>query len=229
MYLRNPEFASYTNRREAGRLLADILRRSYGGRSDLLVLALPRGGVPIGVEIARGLDVPLDILLVRKLGVPGHDELAMGAIASGGVRVLNRSVLGHLGIEEDSIEAVTARERRELERRERSYRGERPQPSISARCVVLVDDGLATGSTMKAAAAAVRQGSPSRIVVAVPVAPPDTVEGLRREVEDVVCPLTPEPFGGVGAWYDDFRQVPDDEVRQLLEESWAQRDQAKKT
>jgi erythromycin esterase-like protein/predicted phosphoribosyltransferase len=206
----------FRDRAEAGRLLAERLR-AYAGRDDVVVLALPRGGVPVGYEVARALDVPLDIFLVRKLGVPGHEELALGAIASGGTRVLNTQLIESLEIPPEWIEAIDAQERRELERREREYRGSRPPPDVSGRTVIVVDDGLATGSTMLAAVEALRQDEPARIVVAVPVADPDVCAGLRTVADEVVCLSTPRPFRAVGVWYDEFAQTTDDEVRHLLE------------
>jgi predicted phosphoribosyltransferase len=206
----------FTDRVEAGRFLASKLRK-YTDHPEVLVLALPRGGVPVAFEVARALRAPLDVFLVRKLGVPGHPELAMGAIASGGVRVLNDDVVGALGISRDVIEAVAAVEEQELERRERIYRGGRPPPDVRGRTVILVDDGLATGSTMRAAVAALRQHGPDRIVVAVPVGAPDTCEEFRSEADDVVCARTPEPFYAVGLWYGDFSQTTDEEVHDLLD------------
>ncbi|PYS95119.1 MAG: phosphoribosyl transferase [Acidobacteria bacterium] len=188
----------------------------YAGRSDVLVLALPRGGVPVAFEVARALRAPLDVFLVRKLGVPGQEELAMGAIASGGVRVVNEAVVQHLDIAPEMIDAVTAREQGELERRERAYRDDRPAPDVRGRTVILVDDGLATGSTMRAAALALRQQGPARVVVAVPVASREACAEFRGEVNDIVCAATPEPFMGVGRWYEDFSQTTDEEVRLLL-------------
>lgn len=205
------------DRAEAGRLLAERLR-TYAGRNDVIVLALPRGGVPVAFEIARALDAPLDVFLVRKLGVPGHEELAFGAIASGGMRVLNRQVVDALGLPPEQIAAIAAAEQRELERRERAYRGERPPPDVTGRTVILVDDGLATGSTMLAAVRALRQDDPARIVVAVPVADPEVCESLRAEADEVVCLFTPQPFVAVGVWYEDFSQTTDEEVIQLLEQ-----------
>jgi putative phosphoribosyl transferase len=189
---------------------------SYERRPDVFVLALPRGGVPVGYEVARALQAPLDIFLVRKLGVPGHEELAMGAVATGGVRVLNDDVVKPLGISDHMIEAAAAQELEELSRRERLYRGGHPVPDISGRTVILVDDGLATGATMRAAIQSLRQQRPARIVVAVPTASPDICEALRSEADDVICAMTPEPFFAVGHWYDDFTQTTDDEVRRLL-------------
>ena len=188
----------------------------YAGRPEVLVLALPRGGVPVAFEVALSLGAPLDIFLVRKLGVPGQEELAMGAIATGGLRVVNDSVVRHLDIAPELIDAVAAREQGELERRERAYRDERPAPDVRGRTVILVDDGLATGSTMRAAALALRQQGPARVVVAVPVASREACEEFRDEVDDIVCASTPEPFMGVGRWYEDFSQTTDEEVRSLL-------------
>lgn len=205
----------FRDRRDAGRQLAKLLKQ-YAGRPDVLVLALPRGGVPVGFEVARALDAPLDVLLVRKLGVPGHQELAMGAVASGGVRVLNRSVVEHLNVQPRAIERVTTRELRELERRERAYRDDRPPPEIRDRTLILVDDGLATGSTMRAAVSALRQRQPRRIVVAVPTASPQTCAELRSVADEVVCAITPDPFYAVGIWYQDFSETSDEEVRRLL-------------
>jgi predicted phosphoribosyltransferase len=205
----------FRDRHEAGRALAERLR-SYAGRDDVIVLALPRGGVPVAVEVASALGAPLDVFLVRKLGVPGHEELAFGAIASGGLLVLDRDLIQQVGLSSAMIEQVIAREAAELERRERTYRGDRPPPDIRGRTVILVDDGLATGSTMTAAAAAVAQQEPARVIVAVPVAAADTCETLRRDADEVVCLMTPSPFQAVGTWYDDFRPVADDDVRRLL-------------
>ena len=206
----------FADRREAGRVLAGLLTK-YADRHDVLVLALPRGGVPVAFEVAHALKAPLDVFIVRKLGVPGHDELAMGAIATGGVRVVNEDVVVPLALSDRVIDAVAAREEKELERRERIYRGARPPPEVRDRTVILVDDGLATGSTMRAAVAALRQLQPARIVVAVPVAAPTTVEQLQAEVDELVCVATPEPFLAVGRWYEDFSQTRDDEIQLLLE------------
>jgi len=205
----------FANRREAGRILASLLRK-YADRDDVLVLALPRGGVPVGFEVAQALQAPLDVFIVRKLGVPGHDELAMGAIATGGVRVLNDDVVMSLELEPEVIDAVAAREEKELARRERLYRGARPVPDVHGRTVILIDDGLATGSTMRAAVAALRKQRPARIVVAVPVAAPETCEEFKTEVDEVVCAATPRMFNGVGRWYEDFSQTTDEEVHELL-------------
>ena len=205
----------FRDRGDAGRRLATGLM-DYAGRPDLLVLALPRGGVPVAYEVARALGAPLDVFLVRKLGLPGHEELAMGAIASGGVRVLNQDVVNVLQIPEKLIDRVAEAEIRELERREHTYRGNRPPPDVHGKTIILVDDGLATGSTMRAAATALRQQGPARIVVGVPVAAPEICEDFRDEVDDIVCAITPEVLFGVGAWYQDFSQTTDDEVRDLL-------------
>ncbi|MBA2572148.1 MAG: phosphoribosyltransferase [Gemmatimonadetes bacterium] len=206
----------FQDRVEAGQVLASELG-AYVGQPDVLVLALPRGGVPVAFEVAQALHAPLDVFLVRKLGVPGHEELAMGAIASGGVRVLNRSVVDSLSIPDHVIAAVAVQEQRELERREHAYRGNRPDPEVRGRTVLLVDDGLATGATMRAAAAAIRAQEPRRLVVAVPVAARETCDEFRDEVDEVVCAITPEPFYAVGVWYRDFSQTTDEEVHELLE------------
>ena len=207
------------NRQFAGQALARTLDK-YRQRKDVIVLALPRGGVPVGVEIARSLDAELDLMLVRKLGTPWHRELAMGAIASGGIKVLNDDLIRSLKISQEAIRRVEEEERKELERREQTYRGDRPWPDLANRCVILVDDGLATGATMRAAIRGVRQSNPSCLVVAVPVAPPDTVAELREQVDDMVCLAEPEPFMAIGAWYQDFSQVSDEEVRHMLEMAW---------
>jgi predicted phosphoribosyltransferase len=207
----------FADRYDAGLRLAARLK-SYAGRSDLLVLALPRGGVPVGYEVARALDAPLDIMIVRKLGVPGQEELAMGAIGSGGVRVLNDGVVDSMGISSRTIEEVALREQRELERREQLYREGRPAFDAKGKIVILVDDGIATGSTIRAAAKALRKLSPARIIIGVPVAPASTVEQLREEVDEVVCLTMPKPFFAIGESYGDFSQVDDEEVRALLRE-----------
>ena len=186
------------------------------GQPDLLVLGLPRGGVPVAWEVARRLGAPLDVFVVRKLGFPGHEELAMGAIASGGVRVLNPEVIAY-GVSRAQIEQVTEKERRELERREQLFRGDRPPMRVADSTVVLVDDGLATGSTMRAAVRALRQERAGRIIVAVPVAAPSVCAEMKAEADEVVCAATPEPFRAVGLWYDDFAQTSDAEVRELLD------------
>jgi predicted phosphoribosyltransferase len=205
----------FRDRRDAGRLLAQRLF-AYKDRDDVLVLALPRGGVPVGYEVARALRVPLDVLLVRKLGLPGHEELAIGAVATGGIRVLDASLLAQFGIGSEVLERIAERETRELQRRERAYRGELPPRDVKGKTVILVDDGLATGSSMRAAVRALRQREPAAVVVAVPVAPPSTCESLREEADDVVCARAPEPFAAVGQWYDDFSQTSDAEVGELL-------------
>jgi predicted phosphoribosyltransferase len=206
----------FHNRSDAGQKLAAKLL-NYANRPDVLVLALPRGGVPVGFEVAQALHAPLDVFLVRKLGVPGREELAMGALASGGVRVLNEDVVNQLGIHDEVIDAVTTEEARELTRRERAYRDDRPFPQVQGATILLVDDGLATGSTMRAAVAALRQQGPARIVVAVPVGAAETCDELRRIADEVVCVRTPEPFWAVGIWYEDFSQTTDEEVHDLLE------------
>jgi putative phosphoribosyl transferase len=196
-------------------MLAEALR-PYAGRDDLLVLALPRGGVPVGFEVARALEAPLDVMLVRKLGVPGHEELAMGAIASGGVRIVSPDVMSAFGIPDRVLATVAAAEEQELQRRERLYREDRPLPDVSGKTVILVDDGLATGSTMRAAVATLRAMAAGRVVAAVPVAPPETCDALREVVDEMVCLLTPDPFLAVGAWYEDFSETSDETVRALL-------------
>jgi predicted phosphoribosyltransferase len=205
----------FQDRVEAGRQLAAELT-AYADRPDVLVLALPRGGVPVAYEVARALHAPLDVFLVRKLGVPGQGELAMGAIAAGGVRVPNEDVLRALDIPDDVLDAVAGEERQELARRERAYRDGRPAPDVRGRTVILVDDGLATGSTMRAAVAALRRQGPARVVVAVPVGAPEACADFRYEADEAVCARTPEPFEAVGQWYADFSPTTDDEVRDLL-------------
>jgi len=204
----------FNDRHDAGRVLASQLAR-FRGRADL-VLALPRGGVPVAHEVAAALQVPLDVFVVRKLGVPGQEELAMGALASGGVRVLNRDVVNALAIPAETIDAVTRQEQAELERRERLYRGDRPPVEVEGKTVILIDDGLATGSTMRAAAAALRARNAGKIVVAVPVAAQAACDELRGEVDEVVCAMTPTRFLAVGEWYKEFGQTSDDEVCALL-------------
>jgi putative phosphoribosyl transferase len=206
----------FRDRTDAGKYLAPNLL-SYKDRPDVLVLALPRGGVPVAFEVAQALRVPLDIFLVRKLGVPGHEELAMGAISTGGVRVLNEDTVDYLRIPEHIIDAVAAEELKELKRRELAYRGNRPEPDIKGKTVILIDDGLATGSTIRAAAQALRKQQPARIIVAVPVSAPQTCDEYRMGVDEIICAVTPEPFLGVGMWYLDFSQTTDEEVRDLLE------------
>lgn len=205
----------FRNRREAGQYLAGQLS-AYRGRDDVIVLALPRGGVPVAAEVAVALVAPLDIFLVRKVGLPGHEEFAMGAIASGGTVMINEDVTRTYRVSADAVRATVEREQRELERRERRYRGERPHPDLTGRVVILVDDGLATGSSMRAAVEAVKQHGPRELVVAVPVAPVETCDALAREVDRVVCAVTPEPFYAVGLWYEDFSQTSDDEVNAIL-------------
>jgi putative phosphoribosyl transferase len=205
----------FRNRAEAGALLGRRLE-AYAGRTDVLVLALPRGGVPVGLEVARALGAPLDAYLVRKLGLPGQEELAMGAIATGGARVLNEELVAHLGLAPSLIDRVAEREGAELARRERLFRGERPPPEVRGRVVILVDDGLATGSTMRAAVAALRGQGPARIVIAVPVAPEQTAQALVDEVDELLALSTPQPFHAVGLWYTDFSEVKDEDVRRLL-------------
>jgi putative phosphoribosyl transferase len=205
----------FVNRFEAGRVLASKLSE-FSGRDDVVVLALPRGGVPVAYEVAQALPAPLDVFVVRKLGTPGQEELAMGALAPGGITVLNREVIQALGIPQQTIDAVVAREERELERREREYRDGRPAASIRGSIAILVDDGLATGSSMRVAAKALRKEAAAQIVVAVPVASPSTCAEFETEVDKVVCATTPEPFWAVGQWYRDFSQTTDEEVRELL-------------
>jgi putative phosphoribosyl transferase len=206
----------FRNRAEAGSLLARKLER-YRDVAGVLVLGLPRGGVPVAYEVAIALNAPLDILLVRKLGVPGQDELAMGALASNGIQILNQPVIEYLGIPEPIVEAVTEQELEELERRERLYRGVRPPADIRGKTVIVIDDGLATGSTMKAAIAALRRQNPEKIVIAVPTAAPETCEELKSAADEVVCAITPEPFYAVGFSYEDFEQTTDEEVKELIQ------------
>jgi putative phosphoribosyl transferase len=208
----------FHDRRDAGRRLGAHLA-AYANRPDVLVLALPRGGVPVAAEVAHMLGAPLDVFLVRKLGMPGHEEFAIGAIASGGVRVVNEETLRDYGVSRQQVDAVVLAEQQELERRERRYRGDRPFPSVAGKTVILIDDGLATGSTMRAAIAALRLERPARIVVAVPTAPPETCADLASIVDEMVCVITPDPFYAVGLWYEDFSQTSDDEVRDLLNHS----------
>ncbi|HET9109248.1 MAG TPA: phosphoribosyltransferase [Ktedonobacterales bacterium] len=210
---------AFHDRTQAGQQLAAMLD-AYAHRSDVLVLGLPRGGVPVAYEVAQALAAPLDIIVVRKLGVPYEPELAMGAIALGGIRVLNSNIVRRLGISPEDIESVAAEQQRELTRRERLYRGDRPLPDIRGRVVVLVDDGIATGATIRAAVAAVRQQQPARIVIAVPVASAETCDDLRKEVDELVCALAPEALYGIGLWYERFPQLSDDDVRDLLARAW---------
>jgi predicted phosphoribosyltransferase len=208
----------FRDRTDAGKFLANKLV-DYANRSDVLVLALPRGGVPVAFEVAKFLRAPMDLFLVRKLGVPGHEEAAMGAIASGGIVVLNENMVEALGIPDDVVGDVIERERHELERRERIYHSASPKIDVDGRIVILVDDGLATGSTMRAAAQALRRQTPKRVVVAVPVGAPDTCDEFCHEVDEVICAVEPERFYAVGMWYEDFSQITDEEVKQLLEKA----------
>jgi putative phosphoribosyl transferase len=214
------DYQAFIDRRDAGRVLASRLAQ-YASRDDVVVLALPRGGVPVAYEIASALGVPMDVFLVRKLGTPGHRELAMGAIASGGVRVLNEDVVHWYGISDLAIERIAREEQEELQRRERAYRGDRPTPDLTNKIVILVDDGLATGSTMRAAAQAVRARRPARVVIAVPVGAPQTCADLAAVADEMICARMPEPFSAVGQWYLNFEQTGDDEVRELLQKSSA--------
>jgi putative phosphoribosyl transferase len=218
--------AIFKDRNHAGQILAKRLER-YSAQNDILVLALPRGGVPVAFEIARELSAPLDVFLVRKLGLPGHPELAMGAIASGGIRVLNEDVIHGLSVPEDVIASVAESELQELERREQAYRGKQPGLDVHGKTIILVDDGLATGASMRAAVAGLKAQSPGRIIVAVPTASPDTCGEFESEVDEILCAVTPQPFLGVGIWYDDFSQTTDEEVRELLEKSktWLKREE----
>jgi putative phosphoribosyl transferase len=205
----------FRDRTEAGRILAETLRE-YANLDEVVVLALPRGGVPVGFEVAKALKAPLDVFVVRKLGLPGQQELAMGAIASGEARVLNRELIRAVGIPAEVVEQVTQEEQRELERREREYRDGRPPVDVRGRTIILVDDGLATGSSMRVAVVALKQKEPAQVIVAVPVAPRESCAELEAVADRVVCAVTPEPFGGVGQWYGDFSQTSDEEVRGLL-------------
>ena len=214
------DYQAFIDRRDAGRVLA-LRLPEYRGRDDVVVLALPRGGVPVAYEVASALGVPMDVFLVRKLGTPGHRELAMGAIASGGVRVLNEDVVQWYGISDSAIERIAREEHEELQRRERAYRGTRPAPDLTGRIVILIDDGLATGSTMRAAAKAVRTHRPARVVIAVPVGAPQTCAELAAVADEVICARMPEPFSAVGQWYLNFDQTDDDEVREFLQKSSA--------
>ena len=205
----------FRNRYEAGEFLAEQLT-TYANKPNVIVLALPRGGVPVGAQVAKRLNVPIDVFVVRKLGVPGHPELAMGAIATGGVRVFNGDVINSLRIPDEVIEAVTAEEFEELQRRERSYRDDLPPPEVEGKIVIIVDDGIATGSTMVAAVAALRQLGAGRVVVAAPTIARSTYDYLQKNADDVVAVIVPEEFYGVGQWYEDFSQTTDEEVHQLL-------------
>jgi putative phosphoribosyl transferase len=208
--------AQFQDRYEAGQALAAKLEH-HAGDPDVVVLALPRGGVPVGYEVSQALNAPLDIFLVRKIGVPGYEELAMGAVASGGVKIFNHEVLQRLGISERILDGIVREKERELEQQEKAYRGERPPTQIEGRTVILVDDGLATGASMRAAVQAVKKKSAKSVIVAVPVGSADTCNQLQSEVDEVICGMTPEPFYAVGAWYSDFMQVTDEEVRELLD------------
>jgi predicted phosphoribosyltransferase len=210
--------AIFSDRRDAGRKLAKKLTR-YANRSDVIVLALPRGGVPVAYEVALALNASLDVFTVRKLGVPGHEELAMGAIATGGARVINQDIVRMFNIPPGMVEAVVKRELKELERREREYRGDRTMREIKDHTAILIDDGLATGASMQAAILGLRAKDPASLVVAVPTAALETCEAFREEVDDIVCATTPEPFYGVSRWYDDFSQTTDEEVQMLLEDA----------
>jgi putative phosphoribosyl transferase len=205
----------FADRHDAGRRLGAALN-PYAGHGDLLVLALPRGGVPVGFHVAQALGAPLEVFIVRKLGFPGQPELAMGAVASGGIRVLNQDVVRQFAIPDSVLDRVAAQEQHEIERRERDYRGNRPWPDLSGKTVILVDDGIATGSSMLAASRAVRAQQPARVVIAVPVAAASTLEQLRHQVDDIVCLVVPDSFFAVGEWYDDLNQTSDEEVRALL-------------
>jgi len=212
------KMAPFRNRRDAGKILAPKLS-AYANRSDVIILALPRGGVPVAYEVDLALNAPLDILIVRKLGLPGREELALGAIASGGIRVLNDDIIRVLSIPQEIINIVAQRELQELERREHIYRGERPASEGRDRTVILIDDGLATGASMRAAVAALRTQNPARIVIAVPAAAPETCNALEFDVDEIVCAITPEPFLGVGHWYEDFTQITDEQVQRFLLEA----------
>ena len=210
--------ARFRDRRDACKVLAQELT-AYAGRSDVIVLAWARGGVPVAYEVALALNAPLDIFIVRKLGLPGHEELAIGAIASGGVRVLNEDIIHALNIPEAMINRVAQQELQELGRREQLYRGDRPMLDVQDKTVILIDDGLATGASMRAAVSGVRTQHPARIVIAVPTAAPETCNAFEFEVDEIVCAMTPEPFFGVGKWYENFSQITDEEVHTLLEEA----------
>ncbi len=209
----------YRNRRDAGRVLAESLQ-SYRGRADVLVLALPRGGAPVAAEVAMAIDAPLDLLVVRKLGVPGHEEMAMGAIATGGAEVLNRDFIGQLQIPDHKIEAVRRAEQTELARREAVYRSGRPSYGAENRCVIIIDDGIATGSTIEAAIQSLRSRNPKSIIIAVPVSPPDALKRLRPLTDEIICPVTPDNFRAVGQWYSDFSQTDDEEVCRIMSAAW---------
>lgn len=206
----------FEDRTHAGRRLAEDLQE-FAGRDDVIVLGLPRGGVPVAFEVARSLDAPLDVFVIRKLGVPGHEELAMGAVASGGIRFVDEPLTTELGISEDAIARTAAEEQEELQRRERTYRGSRAEPKVEGRTVLLIDDGLATGSSMQAATLALGAQEPAELIIAVPVGARSVCDAFRDTVDAVICSMTPEPFRAVGEWYEDFSQVTDEEVRELLD------------
>ena len=210
--------ALFKDRRDAGKKLAQKLS-AYASRSDVVILALPRGGVPVAYEVALTLNAPLDIFTVRKLGLPGHEELAMGAIATGGARVINQDVVRSFNVPQGVVEAVAKQELRELERRERAFRGDRMMREVHDKTAILIDDGLATGASMQAAIKGLRAKDPTRIVVAVPTAPLETCEAFKQLVDEMICATTPEPFYGVGQWYEDFSQVTDDQVQTFLEQA----------
>jgi putative phosphoribosyl transferase len=205
----------YRNRADAGRALAELLA-DYKKRSDVVVMALPRGGVPVAYEVAQSLGAPLDVFLVRKLGVPGMEELALGAVAAGGLEVINEHVVKQLGISRSVIDEIVAREQDELERRERDYRADRPPPEVRGKTVLLIDDGLATGATMRVAARALRRMQPAELLIAVPIGAPQTCASFRNEADRIICARMPDPCVAVGYGYDDFSQTPDEEVRSLL-------------
>jgi predicted phosphoribosyltransferase len=212
------KMATFKDRRDAGRKLAQKLS-AYAGRPNMLVLALPRGGVPVAYEVALILSIPLDVFIVRKLGLPGREELAIGAIASGGIRILNADIIRTLSVPDEAVNFVVRRESQELQRREKLYRGDRPPPEVRDRTIILIDDGLATGASMRAAVAGLRAQHPAGIVAAVPAASSEACEVIQSEVDEMICAITPEPFYGVSRWYEDFAQVTDEEVRILLEEA----------
>jgi predicted phosphoribosyltransferase len=221
LFAKEGKMAIFLDRRDAGRKLAEKLS-AYANRSDVIVLALPRGGVPVAYEVALALNAPLDLFIVRKLGLPGHEELAMGAIATGGARIINQDIVRAFNVPQGMIEAVVKRELKELERRERLYRGNRAVREIHDLTVILIDDGLATGASMHAAIMGLRAKDPARIVVAVPTAALETCEALQHAVDEIICATTPEPFYGVSRWYEDFSQTTDEEVQRLLEEATRQ-------
>ncbi|WP_131778761.1 phosphoribosyltransferase [Legionella bozemanae] len=208
---------NYDDRYQAGCVLVDLLK-NYAKRTDVIVLALPRGGVPVGYEIAQKLSLPLDIFIVRKLGVPGHEELAMGAIASGGITVLNEEIVNLLHISTEAIDTIQKSEQEELLRREQVYRGKKPFPELSGKTIILVDDGIATGYTMRAAIAALKQKKPAKLIVAIPVAARSTCDEIAPLVDEIICPMRPVNFYAVGLWYNDFSQTTDEEVMQLLQQ-----------